>query len=133
MKSPAHRVRFPLFLILSIILFTALECLAAPATRPARTTARATRPSRSFTTQPTDAEIESLIAKLSSDDRLERQRAQDRLVDLGVAAEPRLRRLLKESHDEESISRAQAILRLIGEDRIAGPTFITAHFTEADP
>src|SRR2546427_542061 len=83
-------------LLLPLALLAASQSLAAPATRPsARTTARATGPSRSFTTQPTDAEMESLIAKLSSDDRLERQRAQDRLVEVGVAAEPRLRRLLK--------------------------------------
>src|SRR5438105_5703439 len=77
-------------LVLPLALLAASQSLAAPATRPsARTTARATRPSRPFPTQPPHSEIESLIANLSSDDRLHRQRPQHRLVEVGVAADPR--------------------------------------------
>jgi hypothetical protein len=86
------------------------------------------------TTQP-GPDIESLITQLSADRRPDRQRAQDRLVDLGSASpeiESRLRRLLRETHDDEAASRAQAALRLIAENKAAGPTAITLHLKDAD-
>jgi hypothetical protein len=86
------------------------------------------------TTQPTP-DIESLIAQLTADRRPDRQRAQDRLVELGSASpdvESRLRRLLRETRDDEAASRAQAALRLIAENKAAGPTAITLHLKDAD-
>jgi hypothetical protein len=130
MTSPHLHLKARLFSSAMLVLLSAIAAQAAPATRPASHPARPPRPSAS---QPTTAELESLIQKLGSDDRLERQRAQDRLVTFSTAAEPRLKRLVNESTDEEVVSRAQAVLRLIGEDHLAGPTFITLHVNDADP
>jgi hypothetical protein len=82
----------------------------------------------------TQPDVESLIIQLAADRRPDRQRAQDRLVELGLGSpevEARLRRLLRETRDEEAASRAQAALRLIAEGKAAGATAITLHLKEA--
>ena len=92
------------------------QSTSAPATAPVPT--------------PVTAEIESLVAKFSSDIGAERQRAQDRLVELGLQFDPvipRLQELVRQTHDEEAAARALAALSLIAEERHLGPTRITLH------
>jgi hypothetical protein len=108
----------------------ALFCLAAGLVWPVHLIAAPA------TTQPANAEVESLIAQLSSDRGPDRQRAQDRLVDLGMSrpeVEARVRQLLRDPPNEEAGARAQAALRLITENRVVGPTPVTMHLKNVDP
>lgn len=82
-------------------------------------------------TQATAAAIESLAARLASDDWKVRQDAQDRLVEMGDAAIPLLRQLARDSQDEEVRTRAEAALRQIELDNKNAPTLITMHLKDA--
>ena len=93
-----------------------------------------TRPASAPATAPIPAEIESLVARFSSDSGTERQSAQDRLVELGQQFDsviPRLQELVRQTRDEEVASRAQAALSLIAEERHLGPTRITLHLHDS--
>ena len=84
---------------------------------------------------PASVQIDSWLAQLSSDDGPQRQRAQDRLVEWGARSadiEPRLRKLLRETQDEEAAARARSALRLIAENRLTGPTPIALHLEKVE-
>lgn len=85
-------------------------------------------------TQPAAVNLDTLITQLSADRAADRQRAQDRLVDLGPAAEPRLRQVIESATaEEETLSRVREALRLIDERRRVGPTLVTLHHHDAHP
>lgn len=97
---------------------TILSVLAAGAAPPA------TRPS---------SDVDTLLRQLAGDDWSLRQKAQQKLVALGPDAEPALRKWIAQSHDQESVARAEAALRLIAEGRLVGPTPVTLHLHQVDP
>ena len=105
---------------LGLIWIFAAAAIGQPATAPA---------------VPTSAQVESWLAQLSSDDGPQRQHAQDRLVESGARSpdiEPRLRKLLRETQDEEAAARARSALRLIAENRLTGPTTIALRLDQAE-
>jgi hypothetical protein len=71
------------------------------------------------------ADVESLVARLSSDSWQERQDAADRLVQRGDEAAMRLQALLKEAPDPEVRSLAETAIAQIGENRRLGQSIIT--------
>ena len=92
-----------------------------------------TQPAPAPTTASFPAEFESLVKQFSSDNSADRQRAQDRVVELGLQFDsvlPRLQELIRQTHDEEVAARAQAALSLIAEEHRIGPTRITLHLDE---
>ena len=90
---------------------------AAPATAPAG-----------------EAEVAALIAALSSDDWRDRQRAEDRLVVLGAAAEDKLRTAARAPDANDEVrSRADAALARIAEAAVTGPTIVSLHLNGAAP
>ncbi len=122
----------------------AIASTTQPATRPATQAAAAT--ATQPTTAPTAAisppasqpsanarQIEEFIAQLGDESWTVRQKAQDQLVSYGEEAWPRLQETLKGTGDEEVRARAEAAVRVIEENRMAGPSLITLHFKEASP
>jgi len=102
--------------------------LCAPPIVPAQ--APATAPA---TLPVSAADIETLIADLSSDSWAVRQKAQSDLVQIGPDAVPRLKQLLAQTNDEEVRTRAEAALKQIAEIRYTGPSFITLRLKNAPP
>jgi hypothetical protein len=86
-----------LAILRSVMLLSALGGGVAPTTQPA------TRPSA----------IADLVRQLSADDWQTRQRAQDRLADMGDAAVADLKTALRRSNDEEVRTRIEAAIRQI--------------------
>src|SRR5262245_324565 len=80
-------------------------------------------------TSQSSSEIETLIQHLSADDFRQREEAQAQLVQLGDSVRGRLERLVTESADQETRSRAEAALVQIDENASHGPSLITMHFT----
>ncbi|MGE5611965.1 MAG: HEAT repeat domain-containing protein [Bacillota bacterium] len=77
-------------------------------------------------TQPAN-DPETLIAQLSADDWKARQQAQERLIEMGQPVVERLKRLIRETQDEEMRSRAETALRQIEANDRSGPTLVTLH------
>src|SRR5436309_805952 len=102
----------------------------APATAPS--TDPSTRPAP-VAPAPTTPEIEKQVALLGSRNWKVREKAQDRLVDLGSAAEPRLRELLDGPIDSQTRLGIQRALGQMAADRKLGPTLVTIHTKAAAP
>jgi len=129
-------------------LFSAVLCLAAfgtalasaqiPATLPADvpstspTTLPATAPSTLPTTLP-NPEVDALIARLGGDDWRDRQKAEDRLVELGDEARAALAKAAAEIEGTERRTRAAVALARIDEIARNGPTLITLHLKDVNP
>jgi hypothetical protein len=62
-----------------------------------------------------------------------REKAQDRLADLGLAAEPRLRELLRSPIDSQSRLGVQRVLERMAAERRLGPTLVSIHVRQAAP
>jgi hypothetical protein len=62
------------------------------------------------TTQPIPANIDQLVSQLGSDSAKDRDAAQQKLADIGTAAEPQLKKAAADSDDPEIRSRAAAVL-----------------------
>jgi hypothetical protein len=88
-----------------------------PATRPA--------------TQPSSAQIEPLIRQLGDENFRVRQDAEDKLIDIGDAARPYLKKLLEEAKDPEVRSRAESALREISRKSTTEPTLVSLHLKDA--
>jgi hypothetical protein len=97
-----------------------------PATAP--TTAPLTTQASPTTTQSAAA---ALIDQLSSADPRQRRQASEKLIALGEDARPLLEDLLQHTNDLDVITRAQAALEQIDEDRMVGPSYVTLHFKNA--
>jgi len=82
-------------------------------------------------TRPVQARIEQLISQFSDDAWAIRQQAHDEVISFGPDAVPCLESALKAFRDEEVRSRAEAALRIIAENKLAGPSLITMRFKEA--
>ncbi len=85
------------------------------------------------TTQPAPANISQFIAQLGSDSAKVRDTAQQRLTDIGVPAEPELKKAAADNEDPEIRSRAAAILSQLSEQTQIQPTLITLHTKSAGP
>lgn len=111
---------------------------ALPATAPAAaaphrpTTSPTTQPSTRNSTRPS-AEVESLIRRLSADDWRDRQKAEDRLVQLGEDAVPALREAALEASGAEQRTRVESALARIEQIAANGPTPITLHLKDVNP
>ena len=125
----------------SISVFS-LGLFLAAAIVPAQTlpTATATAP-LAATTQPstTSAPVPApfpatapapnpLIDALSSPDPRDRRHAAEDLLKLGESARPLLENLLKQTTDLDVITRANATLAQLDENRMIGPSYVTLHF-----
>jgi len=100
----------------------------APLSRPATGAA-------SPASQPADGipEAERLVAGLGSDNAMTRQASQDALIRMGEHGRPLLARAIAQTKDLEVITRAEAALRQIDEDRVVGSSYITLHLKDAEP
>jgi hypothetical protein len=107
--------------------------LAAPAPaadRPATLpVASSTRPSSS----PANPEIDRLVRQLGHSAWRVREKAQDRLAELGFAAEARLRELLRSPIDSQSRLGVQRALDRMAAERRLGPTLVSLHVKAAAP
>jgi len=92
------------------------------------TTGPAVPPATSPTTAPLGAD---LIDALSSPDPRARRHAAEDLLKLGEAARPLLEQLLKQTQDLDVITRAQATLAQLTENRVIGPSYVTLHVKDA--
>ena len=115
----------------TIILFSACAL-------PGAAHAQATRPAASTTASATnsaglEAEIDTLLKQLASDEWPVRMAAQNRLAALGELAEARLKRAASESDDAEVRARSEAALHQIAENRMSGPTLITMNVFNVNP
>ncbi|HEX2973039.1 MAG TPA: HEAT repeat domain-containing protein, partial [Tepidisphaeraceae bacterium] len=81
--------------------------------------------------QPATGEVDAVIGQLSADDWKTRQQAQERLVQIGEPAVDPLRRLVRDTQDEEVRTRAEAALRQIETNDRSGPTLVTLHLNNA--
>jgi hypothetical protein len=99
---------------------------ATPATLPSD--APTTAPTTSPATQPAPS---PLIQSLSSADAHDRQRAAAELVKLGEPARTMLAQLLTQTTDLDVITRVNAIIAQLDEDRMTGPSYITLHVKDA--
>lgn len=79
------------------------------------------------------ARLESLIEGLFDDSWQVRQKAQDRIAQIGEAVRPRLAKLLAQTTDDEVRTRVESILRQLDENRVSGTSFITLHMKDASP
>lgn len=104
----------------------------APDSAATPTTAPPTRPAAAAPA-PTTPEIEKLVGLLGSRNWKAREKAQDRLVDLGSAAEPRLRELLDAAVDSQTRMGIQQALTQMAADRKLGPTLVTVRAKGAAP
>ena len=77
--------------------------------------------------------VEKLISQLSSESWQDRQKAQDELVGMGLEVRERLKKLLRETTDEEVRTRAEAALRVLNEQASTGASIITLHMKNASP
>jgi hypothetical protein len=104
-----------------------------PDTAPTQAaSAPATEPVVGATTSPTTRPVGAdLIDALSSPDPRARRHAAEDLLKLGESARPLLEDLLKETKDLDVITRAQATLAQLAENRMIGPSYITLHFKNA--
>jgi hypothetical protein len=76
------------------------------------------------------AELGMLLTQLADEQWQVRQAAQDRLVDLGDAAEPRLRELSAQTSDPEMRTTVDAILARIQAEKTTGTSLVTLHIEE---
>ena len=115
-------MKLPLSILLLCVLSSVLIGHAA-----GQTTQPATMP---LSTE-IDQEIERWIDGLSHDSWTERQQAEEKLIELGDAAIPRVQRLLAENDDPNLLASAENILVQIERLRLEGPTRVTLHFDDA--
>ena len=88
------------------------------------TTAPASRPAAAFQPSP---EVDALISRLTDPHWQIRNRAIERLVQLGASAEPQLWAARQNAPDVDSRARIELALTRIGEARRAGSTYVTLH------
>lgn len=124
------------------IFVLSLPLLHAVASAPAQTVP-STAPSAAVTTQPTTAPAEfpatspatlpanPLIDALSSPEPRDRRHAAEELLKLGESARPLLENLLKQTKDLDVITRVNATLAQIDENRTIGASYVTLHFKDA--
>lgn len=77
--------------------------------------------------------IDALIADLGGDSWRTRQKAQEELVEMGEVVRPRLLEILRQTHDEEVRTRAQAALRQLDQRRATGASLLSLHLKNASP
>jgi len=131
-----HRSNVSAAALTGAVAFTFIACsitMIVPASRAgdAAKSGPATLPETSPSTQ--SAEIEALAQQLSSDDWRQRDRAQERLLDLGAEAEPVLKRFVDQTASPEARARAQETLARIADRRWTGPSMVTLHRRNALP
>ncbi len=115
-------MKFSLMLILSIGLIASASLAAdAPATAP--TTAPVSKAMAD--------EARGLIEQLNSSDWHQRQKAQDRLANMGSDIAPLLREAARKAPDDEVRMRIEAALRQIAQTERWGPTLVTLHVKES--
>lgn len=112
------------------LLGAAASAQTLPSTAPS-TVPSTTAPAGIPTTSPATAPGNPLIDLLSSPDPRERRHAAEDLLKLGEAARPLLENLLKQTSDLDVITRAQATLAQLDENRMIGPSYVTLHFKDA--
>lgn len=84
------------------------------------------------TSQPAIQGVDQLVRELASDNWADRQGAQQKLVGLGDAALPTLRKAMKSSRDPEMVSRIEEAIRQIDANRLTGPSIVTLDYDNAD-
>ena len=83
------------------------------------------------TTNPSAANVESLITQLGDPQWSARESAQQQLVAMGDAIVSRLQKVAKETSSDEVRQRAESAIAQIAEGQITGPSLITMHLKDA--